>query len=64
MLEGLAKLMPLIMVVGFLVLAYLTYMQYNNMKEVYAIVQAMQQQLATIAPSVDANSIAGAVIYR
>jgi len=53
----LTEFMPLILIVGFIVMAWLLYQQYDSMKYMYNAIQVMQGQLNMISPVVDANAL-------
>jgi hypothetical protein len=60
MLEGIMAFMPLLMVIGFVVMCWLLWQQYDSMKYMYNAMQVMQSQMNTLVPLIDAN----VAVYR
>lgn len=57
LLAFLTQWMPLILIVGLAVIAWMLWQNYDAMKATYSAVQAMQSQINLIAPSVDVNAL-------
>jgi hypothetical protein len=55
LLAMLTEFMPLILIIGFVIMAWLMWQQYGSMKEMYSAVQIMQSQMNTLVPTIDAN---------
>jgi hypothetical protein len=57
LLSALTEFMPLILVIGLVVIAWMLWQNYESMKAVYTAVQLMQSQVNTLVPTVDVNAI-------
>lgn len=56
LLSALTEFMPIILVVGLAVIAWMLWQQYDSMKAMYQAVQVMQSQVNTLVPLIDANT--------
>jgi len=56
-LSALTEFMPIILVVGLAVIAWMLWQQYDSMKAMYSAVQVMQSQVNTLVPLLDANTM-------
>ena len=48
----LTNIMPIVMIIGFIVCAYLLWTQYDSMKAMYSMMQSMQATINTLSPTV------------